>query len=181
MEPEAPFPNSHASGHEAFGPRAPPVEHEAEQYGECGACGQAQEEAKLVLSAAGWDDRNDDAEQDYEEAQAATYPNAEDAAGDKDSVCILGAALPVGELDDGCKHVEEGNEVEDDAGVDQFLVGALHRLVDLTSEQDGCGDGGLDEDGYPGRLPAGVDLAEGRGQVAVDADDKGHSGDAGHG
>ena len=175
------IPGCCVSGLDSFGARAAPVEGEAEQDGEDGAGGELEEEAQLVGGAAGREERDDNAEEDYEEAEATADPNAGDASGDEYGVGILVAVFAVGELDDGGKHIEEGDEVEDDAGVDELLVGALHRLVDLAAEEDGGGDGGLDEDGDPGSFPAGVDFAEGGGEVAVDADYEGDAGDSGDG
>ena len=50
------------------------------------------------------------------------------------------AVFAAGQFDDGREHVEKRNEVENDPGVDQLLIGALRRLIDLATEQDGCGD-----------------------------------------
>jgi hypothetical protein len=84
----------------------------------------------------------------------------------------------VAEFDDGRKHIEEGNEVEDDGSVDEELIGAAGGVVELADEEDGSGDGTLDEDGDPRGFPAWMNFSEGRGKIAVDADDEGDAGDA---
>src|ERR1700691_2823124 len=83
------------------------------------------------------------------------------------------------ELDDGGEHVKERNEVEDDGCVDEELIGTAGGVVDLADEQDRTGDNGLHEDRDVRRLPSRMNFAEGRGQVAVDANNKRNTRDAG--
>ena len=85
------------------------------------------------------------------------------------------AILAARQLDDGCKHVKEWDEVEDDRGVHQELIGADGLLIDLTGQENRSGDGRLHQDGDVRRLPFRMDLAEGRRQIAINSHHKRHA------
>ncbi len=110
------------------GSRAAPVESQPDGDRDGYARKHAYLKAKFVERVAGREHRNHDSYQHYKETQTAADPNARYSAGNEHSVRVIGSFFPAGELDDGGKHVEERNEVEDDAGGDQKLIGARLRL-----------------------------------------------------
>jgi hypothetical protein len=92
------------------------------------------------MNRPGRHERKPNAAEDDHESQAAANPDAGNSSRHQHRVRILVAVLAVRQLDDGREHVEKWNEVENDAGVDQLLIGALRRLVDLAAQQNGRGD-----------------------------------------
>src|ERR1035437_7177399 len=89
---------------------------------------------------------------------------------------ILVAIFAARQFDDCCEHVEKWNELENNPGIDQLLIGALSRLINLASQQNRRRDCSLHQNRNPRSLPARMNLAECRGKITVDSDNKGHPG-----
>ncbi len=81
----------------------------------------------LLRSITGRHQREKNADQDHDEPQTARDPYACNASWDQYGVWIIGSILAVRELDHRREHIQEGNEVENDGGVDHQLIGAQQR------------------------------------------------------
>src|ERR1035437_4756337 len=152
--------SSHAT---LFSPCAAPIQDQAEQHRGYRATQQLELKSQLVCRVSGRHQRNEDAEQHDDETQAAADPDAEGATWYQHGVGVLIAVLAVYQFDDGREHVEKWDEVENDGGVDQELIGTTGAFVDLAAQQDCARNHGLHQDGDVRRFPAGMDLAEGGG------------------
>ena len=83
------------------------------------------------------------------------------------------------EADHGGEEEHEGDHGDDDGDGDEDVVGAADGGAGLAKENEEDAEESLAEDGDPGSFEAGMEFAEGGGEIAVESGDEGEAGGGG--
>src|SRR6185503_9945068 len=95
---------------------------------------------------------------------------------------ILSSIFAASELDYRSEHVQERNEVKNDSGRDEELVGSNDGwVVDLAQDEDSGRKPRLHKDRYVRRLPSRVDFSERFRQITIDTNLEWHARNSGNG